>query len=177
MAFSIPSVLMTHIDKIDVTFDLSSLSDKQRTMLRNYLKNGVIRTGGIAGLIARHFRIADNKQVIIIKNSRVTGRNIVDADVHERIVAALTLSKIDNASRSNGRRYYREDPYIQIYREGGEDTRGATPEQFLAEKPKDFYLYMDNLDKHLKISKLSDVCEYDIDQPITVDMRKFNRYM
>lgn len=177
MAFSIPSVLMTHIDKIDVTFDLSSLSDKQRTMLKNYLKKGVMKTGGIAGLIAKHFRIADNKQVVIIKSSRITGRNITDHDVHERIVAALTLCKIDNASKSSSRRYYREDPYIQIYRDGGEDTRDVTPEVFLAEKPKDFYLYMDNVDKHLKISKLSDVCEFDIDQPITVNMRKFNRYM
>ncbi len=165
MSYNIPSRVMKHVSKLEATVTLADLSAKQKIMLINYVKTGVIRTGGISGVIARYIRVENGKQVVWVHGDGIHFHNINDQEVFDNLTAALTLTRM-NGEEVSRFSYSASDPYVKI----GDSRSDLKTVQ--RTKPPNFYIYCTSLGKNFKLSKLPDTLTIDPDDKFVVDVMK-----
>ena len=173
MVFSLNSKIMEHVSEVNTTLTFDNFNKRQLSMFNNYIKNGVMRTYGMPGRMARIVRSMNGLQSVVVTNSKVECRKIKDEAVYDAVLAALTLCKIDGDKSTN--RWMRSDPYVYVITDDGyRDTRDVA---YLTKKrPSSFLVYLDKLDHHFSLSKLSDSMTFDTSKPFVVDMLKYRDF-
>lgn len=170
MAFSINSKIMEHVSEVNTTLTFDKFNKRQLSMFNNYIKNGVMRTYGMPGRMARIVRSMNGLQSVVVTNSKVKCHKIKDEAVYDAVLAALTLCKIDGDKSTN--RWSRGNaPYVYVITD--DEYRDIRDVAYLTKnRPSNFVVYLDKLDHHFSLSKLSDSMTFDTSKPFVVDMLK-----